>query len=148
MLSVVSKVARMATSFYSWWVGVWKAKAVTISFTIFALMFLWVGLIISGPWLNTMDRQGWKCEIVSAETASGGMGLRGGSSAPLVVVHTKNCGRINVSGTTVNLDSKGQVAASFEPGSEWVFELGWYTRNFLMKVLQLPQSVQIYHRVN
>jgi len=73
-------------------------------------------LIVSGPRLNTRHCQDWKREVVSAATVSGGMGLRGGAAAPLVVVHTKNRGKINVSGKTANPDNKDQVADSFEPG--------------------------------
>lgn len=109
---------------------------------------LWVILILMGPWLNTLDRQDWKCEVVSAEPVIRGAGLRGGSSNAFVVVQTKNCGEILIDGSTVTFDNTELVAASFEPGSKWIFEVGWFARNYSMRIERVSPTVEHYHRIS
>ncbi len=77
MRSLASKVSRMAASFYSWWVGVWQAKGVTISFTLFALMALSGGMSVASQELTTGSvdlKTAAKGALVGA--LSGGLGCR------------------------------------------------------------------------
>ncbi|TAP25229.1 hypothetical protein [Arthrobacter sp. S41] len=124
----------------------WAAKGWVVALIVLPFLALWVGLIIMGPWLNTVDRQEWKCEVVSAEPKVGGAGLRGGALNASVEVQTKNCGEIILEGRAVDFDNKETVAASLEPGSEWIFEIGWFARNYSMKIERVSPSTQYYHR--
>lgn len=111
------------------------------------IMVLFVAIVFLNPLLDTFDRRGWQCEVVSAEPAQGGRGLRGSASTPYVVVDTENCGEIIVEGKTVNFDNLEQIAASFEPGSQWIFEIGWYSRYFGRLVERMPPASQEYHEL-
>lgn len=108
----------------------------------------WVILILICRWSYTSEQREWKCEVVSAGPVIHSAGLLGGSSHAFIVVQTKNCGEIRVDGSTVSFDNQEAVAASFEPGSEWIFEIGWFARNYSMKIQHFAPTVEFYHRIS
>ncbi len=95
--------------------------------------------ILFSPLLDRMDVQTVRCEVVSAEPKTNSGGSRGSASTASVLVET-SCGPINVS-RGVNFDNRDEVAASFEPGSEYDFDIGWYSRVVMKDLLRgLPTA--------
>ncbi len=76
---------------------------------------------------------------------NGGNGFREEGATPHVVVNTKHCGKINIEGETVDPGNPELTAAKFEPGNEWVFEIGWYSRNVGMPIGQRSPNSELYH---
>jgi len=148
MASMYAKASMLFTSANKKVHDFWESKGLLVSLIVVPLVMIWLVLILMGPWLNTLDRQEWKCEVVSADPVIRGGGLRGGSSNAFIVVQTKNCGEILVDGSTVSFDNQEAVAATFEPGSEWIFEVGWFARNYSMKIERVSPTVEFYHRVS
>lgn len=108
----------------------------------FALLFIMFGVfltVVFSPLLDRRDVQTVRCEIVSAEPRTSSGGSRGSASTASVLVET-SCGPINVN-RGVNLDNREEIAASFGPGSEYDFELGWFSRVVMKDLLgDLPTA--------
>ena len=147
MRFVVANILRSLKAFCQWLRVVWKKIGSAAVFWLVNILVHYVAVTLMSPWLDTLDRRSWQCEIVSAEPVQNRAGLRGSVSTPHILVKTKNCGSINVEGKSVNSDNWEQVAASFKPGSQWIFEIGWYSR-FVGKLIerQSPSS-EIYHKL-
>lgn len=147
MRFVVANILRSLKAFCQWLRVVWKKIGISAVFRLVNFLDFYVAITLMSPWLDTLDRRSWQCEIVSAEPVQSRAGLRGSVSIPHILVKTKNCGSINVEGKTGNSDNWEQAAASFEPGSQWLFEIGWYSR-FVGKLIkrQSPSS-EIYRKL-
>jgi hypothetical protein len=97
----------------------WKlAGFLFFSFTIFYMLM---------PVLNSFGIESIRCEVVSAKPDTSSGGSRGSASTAGVLVDTSNCGKIHVS-KGVTFDSQEEVAASFKAGTEYEFDLGWFSR--------------------
>jgi hypothetical protein len=57
-----------------------------------------------------------------------------------------DCGPIDVD-RGVNFDNQEEVAATFEPGSECDFEIGWYSRVVSRKILHSIPTADHYRLV-
>jgi len=145
---VTSRISELLASLYKRVRTFWMEQGWIVVLIGLPFMLPWDAFIVMGPWVNMLDRQDWKCEVVSAEPRVGGAGLRGGSSNAFVVVQTKNCGEILVDGSSVSFDNNELVAASFDPGSKWIFEVGWFARNYSMKIERVLPTVEYYHRIS
>ncbi len=99
------------------------------------------------PLWDSLDVQTVRCEVVSAkgDTSSGGIG--GSASTAGVLVETSNCGTISVS-SGVTFDSQDKVAASFAPGNEYDFDIGWYSRVVTKGLQHGIQSARDYRLVH
>ncbi|WP_159613727.1 hypothetical protein [Glutamicibacter sp. JC586] len=144
----MSNVKDFAKNLYRLLQIVWKKAGDAIVMTAFMALAIFMTLYLLNPWLNTLDRRGWQCEVESAQVVSGGDGFRTGGAAPHIVVKTKNCGRINVDGKTVDPDRPELAAAKFKSGSQWIFEIGWYSRYIGMPIERRSPSSQEYHKLN
>lgn len=98
------------------------------------------------PALNSVGIEGIRCEISSAKPHKGSGGTRGSASTAGVLVETTNCGKVHVS-TGVTFDNQDEVAASFRPGSEYEFELGWFSRVVTKDITHEIPSVRDYRLV-
>ena len=107
-------------------------------------MFLAFFFLASSPYLDTLAVKPMRCEVVSAEPRTATGGGRGSVSTSEVLVETTDCGPI-VSDQGVDYENQEEVAASFKPGSEYEFDLGWYSR-FRKNFDDLP-SAQDYRLV-
>ena len=99
------------------------------------------------PVVHARLEEDWQCKVGSAHPTQSGNALRAGGPTRYIVLNTKNRGRITVGGETVSVDNAEQVAASFEPGSEWIFEISWYSRNIGMPIERGSPSSQEYHQL-
>jgi hypothetical protein len=117
----------------------WKlAGLVFFGYTIF-YMFM--------PALNSIGIESIRCEISSAKSNTSSGGTRGSASTAGVLVETTNCGTIHVS-TGVTFDNQDEVAASFKAGSEYEFDLGWFSRVVTKDIRQEIPSVRDYRLVD
>jgi hypothetical protein len=107
------------------------------------LMFVTVIFIVSSPYLNTLAVETVRCEIVSAEPRTTSGGGRGSVSTAAVVIRTSNCGSIALD-RGISFDIQDDVAASFERGAEYEFDIGWYSRVVWKGVLNNIPSAQDY----
>jgi hypothetical protein len=107
-------------------------------------MFLAFFFLASSPYLDTLAVKPMRCEVVSAEPRTASGGGRGSVSTSEVLVETTDCGPIVID-QGVDYENQEEVAASFKPGSEYEFDLGWYSR-FRKNFDDLP-SAQDYRLV-
>ena len=95
--------------------------------------------IASSSPLDRIDVQTFRCEIVSAEPRTSSGGSRGSASTASLLIET-SCGPIVVD-KGVSSDNQEEVASSFEPGSEYDFDIGWFSRVVMKDVLrELPTA--------
>ncbi|MEC5192569.1 MULTISPECIES: hypothetical protein [unclassified Arthrobacter] len=87
-----------------------------------------------------------RCEILTAKPETSSGGSRGSASTAGVFVETANCGSIYVS-PRVTFDNQDEVAASFKPGSEYDFDIGWFSRVVTKGIRSETPSVQDYRMV-
>lgn len=147
MLSVFPKNSELFGSLNQRLRTFWDAKGWIAMLIGLPFVLLWSALTVTGPWLNTLDRREWNCEVAAADPVIRDAGLRGGSSNAFVVVRTKNCGEVLVDGSTVSFDNLESVVASFEPGSQWIFKIGWYSRNIGIPIERRSPSSQEHHNL-
>lgn len=88
-----------------------------------------------------------RCEIRTAKPDSSSGGSRGSASTAGVLVETSNCGSIYVS-PGVTFDNQDQVAASFKAGTEYEFDIGWFSRVVTKDIRHGIPSVQDYRLVD
>jgi hypothetical protein len=108
-----------------------------MGFGVFALLL---------PVWDSIGVETLRCEVVSAEPRTNSGGSRGSASTAGVLVQTSNCGSIHVS-PGVTFDNRDEVAASFKPGSEYEFDMGWYSRVITKDLRHGIPSVQGYRLV-
>jgi hypothetical protein len=117
-------------------------------FANFGILFAMTGFVATiffSPLLDRIDVQTFRCEIVSAEPRTSSGGSRGSVSTASVRVET-DCGPIDVD-RGVHFDNQEEVAATFEPGSECDFEIGWYSRVVSRKILHSIPTADHYRLV-
>jgi hypothetical protein len=86
-----------------------------------------VGGVLFSPLLDRIQVEASRCEVVSAEPRTSSGGSRGSASTASVLIETSNCGALVVN-RGVTFDNQQEVASSFERGSEYEFDMGWYSR--------------------
>ncbi|WP_313812788.1 hypothetical protein [Glutamicibacter sp.] len=106
-------------------------------------MSLFIALVIMSPWLETKDVQSWRCTIEWAEPITTSGGRSSGSSA--VAVHTENCGTILLNGPGATYDTYEKTAANFSPGTDWIFEIGWFSQHISPLIPNLAPSTKTYY---
>jgi hypothetical protein len=124
------------------------ARARTLA--LFATLLATFGIVLTvlfSPLLDRIDVQRFRCEVVSAEPRTSSGGSRGSASTASVLIKTSNCGHIVVS-RGVSFDNRQEVASSFEPGSEYDFEIGWYSRVVMTDILRGLPTADHYRLVN
>lgn len=84
-------------------------------------------LYLMMPALDSIAVESLRCKIVSANAETSSGGTRGSASTAGVLIETSNCGKIYIS-RGVTFDSQVAVASSFSVGSEYEFDLGWFSR--------------------
>jgi hypothetical protein len=99
------------------------------------------------PILNSVGVESLRCEVVAAEPKTSSGGSRGSASTAGVLVETSNCGKIVVS-KGVTFDSQEEIAASFQTGSEYEFDLGWFSRVITMDIRNGIPSARAYRLVD
>jgi hypothetical protein len=110
------------------------------------LFFGYTILYILMPALNSSGIESIRCEVISAKPHTSSGGTRGSASTAGVLVQTSNCGSIHVS-PGVTFDNRDEVAASFKPGSEFEFDMGWFSRVVTKDITHGIPSVQAYRLV-
>lgn len=93
-----------------------------------------VGGVLFSPLLDRIQVEASRCEVVSAEPRTSSGGSRGSASSASVLIETSNCGALVVN-RGVTFDNQQEVASSFEQGSEYEFEMGWYSRVVTKRIL-------------
>lgn len=109
------------------------------------LLGLSVFLMLMPVW-DSMGIESVRCEVASAKGETNSGGSRGSASTPGVLVETTDCGRISIS-EGVTFDNRGVIAASFEPGSEYEFDIGWFSRVVLRDIQRGVPTAQDYRKV-
>lgn len=110
-------------------------------------MIAGVFFVAASPYLDTLAIETVRCEVVSAEPRTASGGSRGSVSTSEVLVNTSNCGEIVVD-EGVNSKNQEEVASSFAVGSEYEFDMGWYSRVVMKNEYGKLPSVQDYRLVN
>lgn len=101
-----------------------------------------VGGVLSSPLLDRIQVEAIRCEVVSAEPRTSSGGSRGSASTASVLIETSNCGPLVVN-RGVTFDNQQEVASSFEQGSEYEFDMGWYSRVVTKRILNgLPTAAE------
>lgn len=114
---------------------------------VFGLLFMGVGVfVLFIPFWESIGVESIRCEVVSAEPRTSSGGSRGSASTAGVLVETSDCGSISVS-QGVTFDNREEVAASFKPGSEYEFDIGWFSRVVMEDVLGQGYSARDYRLV-
>jgi hypothetical protein len=103
-----------------------RARKFALYSTALAMACVLLAIAFS-PLLDRMDVQTVRCEVVSAEPRTSSGGSRGSASTASVLIETSSCGPIVVD-RGVSFDNRQEVASSFEPGSEYDFDIGWFSR--------------------
>lgn len=116
----------------------WNLVGALIFGTIIFLMFM--------PYWESIDVQSIRCEVVSAKAETNSGGSRGSASTAGVLVETSDCGRISVS-KGVTFDNREEIAASFKLGSEYEFDIGWFSRVVLRDIQQGIPTARDYRLV-
>lgn len=98
------------------------------------------------PVLNSFGIESLRCEVVSAAPATASGGSRGSASTAGVLVDTSDCGKIHVS-KGITFDSQEEVAASFNAGDQYEFDLGWFSRVITKDIRHEIPSVRDYRLV-
>lgn len=111
------------------------------------VMFIAFLFLVSSPHLDTIAVETVRCEIVSAEPRTASGGSRGSVSTAEVLVETADCGPVVVD-QGVNSENEEEVASSFAVGSEYEFDIGWYSRVVMKNVLGNLPSAQDYRPVD
>jgi hypothetical protein len=112
----------------------------TIGTLIMLVMFLFLA---SSAYLDTLAVETVRCEIVSAEPRTASGGGRGSVSTSEVLVETADCGPVVID-QGVDFENEEEVASSFAVGSEYEFDIGWYSRVVMKNVLGNLPSAQDY----
>lgn len=99
------------------------------------------------PVWDSIGVESIRCQITAAKPDTSSGGSRGSASTAGVLVETSNCGSIYVS-PEVTFDNQEEVAASFKPGSEYEFDIGWFSRVLTKDIRQEIPSVQDYRLVD
>ena len=115
-----------------------------VAFLLMVVVFL--GVMFSQQ-LDSVAVETVRCEVVSAEPRSSSGGLRGSASTASVLIQTSNCGRLAIT-EGVTFDGRQELAASFQVGAEYEFDVGWLSRVIMKDVLHQIQSVQGYRLVD
>lgn len=101
-----------------------------------------VGGVLLSPLWDRIQVEASRCEVVSAEPRTSSGGSRGSASTASVLIETSNCGSLVVN-RGVTFDNQQEVASSFEPGSEYEFDMGWYSRVVMKRILNdLPTAAE------
>lgn len=119
------------------------------TFALFATLLTMTGFVATiafSPLLDRIDVQTVRCEVVSAEPGTSSGGSRGSASTASVLIETSGCGPIVVS-RGVTFDNRQEVASSFEPGSEYDFGFGWYSRVVSRDILRAIPTADEYRIV-
>jgi hypothetical protein len=112
--------------------------AVLLGFGVFVLLLtMW----------DSIGVESIRCEIRAAKPDTSSGGSRGSASTAGVLVETSTCGSIYVS-PGVTFDNRDQVAASFKAGSEYEFDIGWFSRVVTKDIRHEIPSVQDYRLVD
>jgi hypothetical protein len=119
----------------------WYWKLAGVLFFGYAIFYMFM------PALNSVGIESIRCEISSAKSNTSSGGSRGSASTAGVLVETTNCGTVHVS-TGVTFDNQDEVAASFKAGSEYEFDLGWFSRVVTRDLRQGIPSVLAYRLVD
>ena len=117
-----------------------------LSWVGFLLTLVVVGGVLFSPVLDSIAVESVRCEVVSAEPRSSSGGLRGSASTASVLIQTSHCGRLAIT-EGVTFDGRQELAASFQVGAEYEFDVGWLSRVIMKDVLHQIQSVQGYRLV-
>ena len=123
-----------------------KPKAGWLYWLVFLLLVVFGVGVLFGPELDSISVESVRCEVVSAEPRSSSGGLRGSASTASVLIQTSNCGRLAIT-EGVTFDGRQELAASFQVGGEYEFDVGWLSRVIMKDVLHQIQSVQGYRPV-
>ncbi len=110
-----------------------------------AILLIGLGVALS-PYLDTIAVKTVRCEIESAEPRTASGGSRGSASTAEVLVETSNCGPVVID-QGVSFDNQEEVAASFRVGSEYEFDIGWYSRVIMKNLRGNYPSAQDYRLV-
>jgi hypothetical protein len=108
-------------------------------------LFLLFYVFVLTPILEQNVITTWRCEVTAAEPRESSGGLRGSSTLPSVLLHTRECGDILLQ-KGVTFDNSTALAADFRPGV-YDFRIGWVSAN-VMKLIPngLPEA-QSYEAV-
>ncbi|WP_157085819.1 hypothetical protein [Devriesea agamarum] len=102
-----------------------------------------LGIVLASPYLDSIAIEEWRCQVLSARGDTTVTGNKGSVTTYDVLIETKNCGQITFY-RGVNSQNKDEIAKSFLPGREYVFEVGWYSRiimlNFVPHGIPAAQS--------
>lgn len=90
-------------------------------------MMAYVVLIMLSPVIDSITLETVRCEVISAQKDKSSGGSRGSATTAGVLIETSNCGPIYWS-KGVTFDNREEIAASFEAGREYEFDMGWYSR--------------------
>jgi hypothetical protein len=123
-----------------------KPRAKWLYWVVFLLLVVFGVGVLFGPELDSISVESVRCEVVSAEPRSSSGGLRGSASTASVLIQTSNCGRLAIT-EGVTFDGRQELAASFQVGAEYEFDVGWLSRVIMKDVLHQIQSVQGYRLV-
>lgn len=115
----------------------WYWKLVGFLFFGYGILYMLI------PVLNSFGIESIRCEVSSASPDTSSGGSRGSASTAGVLVETTNCGKIHVS-EGVTFDNREKVAASFESGRQYDFDLGWFSRVITKDIRHEIPSVQGY----
>ncbi|WP_043440791.1 hypothetical protein [Arthrobacter sp. L77] len=109
-------------------------------------MFVAFLFLVSSPYLDTLAVETVRCEIVSAEPRTASGGSRGSVSTSEVLVQTSDCGPVIID-QGVSSDNQEEIASSFAVGSEYEFDIGWYSRVVMKNMRGNLPSAQDYRPV-
>ncbi|TFC59635.1 hypothetical protein [Cryobacterium sp. TMB1-7] len=123
-----------------------KPRAGWLYWVVFLLLVVFGVGVLFGPELDLISVESVRCEVVSAEPRSSSGGLRGSASTASVLIQTSDCGRLAIT-EGVTFDGRQELAASFQVGAEYEFDIGWLSRVIMNDVLHQIQSVQGYRLV-
>lgn len=99
------------------------------------------------PVWDSIGVESIRCEIKTAKPDTSSGGSRGSASTAGVLVETSDCGSIHVS-PGVTFDNQDEVAASFKAGTEYEFDIGWFSRVVTKDIKHEIPSVQDYRLVD
>ncbi|WP_058234905.1 hypothetical protein [Devriesea agamarum] len=111
------------------------------------VIFSFVAMVAVSPYLDTLGIEQWCCEVTSAKIKTSKGGNKGSVTTAGVVIYTKECGHIGYT-KGVTSDNKFELAKSFKPGREYIFEVGWFSRAIMPNTPNGIPTAQSYRLVN
>ena len=124
------------------WGRAWEALGTAAAM----LMILAVILVMSEPWLDTLDPQWVSCRVVSARSEKSSVsGGKLSSSRPYVYVRTRDCGNVSINQRIRGMGFD-EMAEDITPGQTWEFKMGMVSRWQLENLDDYGSSALDYRR--